>query len=70
MSEAEPRQAGSRPNDPAIAFVDCDGAQAASTQSQARRREVVVAGRRVKTVDVHAHCAVPQAMALLERRAD
>ena len=30
-----------------------------------RRREVVVNGRRVKTVDVHAHCAFPQAMALM-----
>jgi hypothetical protein len=26
---------------------------------------VVVGGRRVKTVDVHAHCAVPEAMALM-----
>jgi aminocarboxymuconate-semialdehyde decarboxylase len=31
----------------------------------ARRREVVVNGRRGKTVDVHAHCGVPAAMALL-----
>ncbi|HKC34295.1 MAG TPA: amidohydrolase family protein, partial [Xanthobacteraceae bacterium] len=31
----------------------------------ARRREVVVNGRRVKTVDVHAHCAFPEAMALM-----
>ncbi len=29
------------------------------------RREVVVAGRRVKTVDIHAHCAFPEAMALM-----
>jgi aminocarboxymuconate-semialdehyde decarboxylase len=29
------------------------------------RREVVVNGRRVKTIDVHAHCAVPEAMALM-----
>ena len=29
------------------------------------RREVVVNGRRVKVVDVHAHCAVPEAMALM-----
>jgi len=26
---------------------------------------VVVNGRRVKTVDVHAHCAVPEALALM-----
>ena len=30
-----------------------------------RRREVVVGGRRVKTIDVHAHCVVPEALALL-----
>jgi len=29
---------------------------------------VVVSGRRVKTVDVHAHCAVPEAMALVGRQ--
>jgi aminocarboxymuconate-semialdehyde decarboxylase len=33
--------------------------------AQTRRREVVVNGRRVKTVDVHAHCAVPEAMAVM-----
>lgn len=31
----------------------------------APRRQVVVGGRRVTTVDVHAHCAVPEAMALM-----
>jgi aminocarboxymuconate-semialdehyde decarboxylase len=50
-----------------IAFVGCGSAGAASPQPQVRRREVVVSGRRVKTVDVHAHCAVPEAMALMGR---
>ena len=36
-----------------------------ATQPQARRREVVVNGQRVKTIDVHAHCSVPEAMALM-----
>jgi len=31
-----------------------------------RRREVVVNGKRVKTVDVHAHCCVPAAMAVIK----
>ena len=31
-----------------------------------RRREVVVNGKRVKTVDVHAHCCVPSAMAVIK----
>ncbi len=52
-----------------IAFVGCGLVDAAAAQAQtgqaARRREVVVNGRRVKTVDVHAHCAVPAAMALM-----
>jgi len=56
-----------------LGFVDCpllsaspDYAPApAGAQPQSRRRQVVVNGRRVKTVDVHAHCGVPEAMALL-----
>ncbi len=49
-----------------IVFLSCGGTGAARTQ--ARRRAVVVNGKRVKTVDVHAHCAVPAAMALLGRK--
>ena len=30
-----------------------------------RRRETVINGKRVKTIDIHAHCAVPAAMALI-----
>jgi aminocarboxymuconate-semialdehyde decarboxylase len=30
-----------------------------------RRREVMVGGRRAKTIDVHAHCVIPEAQALL-----
>jgi aminocarboxymuconate-semialdehyde decarboxylase len=50
-----------------VAFVGCDllSARDAHAQSGGRRREIVVSGRRVKTVDVHAHCAVPEAMALM-----
>jgi aminocarboxymuconate-semialdehyde decarboxylase len=48
-----------------LAFVGCDLLAAAPARAQARRREVVVSGRRVKTVDVHAHCAVAEAMALV-----
>ena len=47
------------------AFVGC--AQTGATQTQGRRREVVVSGKRVKTVDVHAHCAFPEAMAMVGR---
>ena len=48
-----------------VAFVACGLQSAAPAQAQSRRREVVINGRRVKTVDVHAHCAVPEAMALM-----
>src|SRR5438045_4598070 len=54
-----------------IAFVDCEitaGASAGSGGGSAhphahahKRWEVVIAGKRVKTVDVHAHCIVPDA---------
>jgi aminocarboxymuconate-semialdehyde decarboxylase len=50
---------------PGIAFVGCPQISGGSDRPQARRREVVVSGRRVKTVDVHAHCSVPEAMALM-----
>jgi aminocarboxymuconate-semialdehyde decarboxylase len=50
---------------PGVAFVGCDPMSATPAQAQSRRREVVVNGRRVKTIDVHAHCAVPEAMALM-----
>jgi aminocarboxymuconate-semialdehyde decarboxylase len=48
-----------------IVFVGCSGMKAALPAVQAggttRRREVVVAGRRVKTVDVHCHCVIREA---------
>jgi aminocarboxymuconate-semialdehyde decarboxylase len=50
----------------ALAFIPCAMAAVAPTPSpQARRREVVVNGRRVKTIDVHAHCIVPTAAAII-----
>ena len=47
------------------------GAQGgASAKAGSRRREVVVNGRRVRTVDVHAHCIVPEAMSVLGMKAE
>ena len=64
--------------DPAVVFTSCElfaaeearlaaAAQSgsASAQPAAGRRQVVVKGRRVKTVDVHAHCLIPAASKLL-----
>jgi aminocarboxymuconate-semialdehyde decarboxylase len=47
------------------AASDQSGGPGVSTRPRAARREVVVGGRRVKTIDVHAHCVVPEAQALL-----
>ena len=60
--------------DPAVVFTSCEilaaqaplhaaAAQAGSSAAQpaVKRREVVVKGRRVKTIDVHAHCQIPAA---------
>lgn len=62
-----------------IGFVGCafspasaEGGRAAGAKphSHGRRREVVVKGNRVKTVDIHAHCSVPTAMAILGQKAE
>ena len=55
-------------NDASIVFTGCSVTDAVQRQPQAggRRRQVAVKGRRVKTVDVHAHCVVPEALALVE----
>ena len=42
-----------------------DPTTSAGVATAAGRREVVVAGRRVKVVDLHAHCSVPEAAALM-----
>jgi aminocarboxymuconate-semialdehyde decarboxylase len=51
-----------------LVFTGCSLLAARPTGAQARRREVVVSGKRVKTVDVHAHCAVPEALALMSQK--
>jgi aminocarboxymuconate-semialdehyde decarboxylase len=49
-----------------VAFVGCSLLGAAQAQTgKPARREVLVSGKRVKTIDVHAHCAIPEAMALM-----
>jgi aminocarboxymuconate-semialdehyde decarboxylase len=50
-----------------VAFVGCHllPANHAHAEGAPRRREVVVSGKRVKTVDIHAHCAFPDVNALM-----
>src|SRR5215510_1777747 len=47
-----------------LAFVGCDLMAAGPARAQVRR-QVSINGKRIKTVDVHAHCAVPAALALM-----
>lgn len=53
-----------------IVFVGCglvDAARAAmQVDGKRKRREVVVGGRRVKTVDVHCHCLIPEVWDLIK----
>ena len=66
---------------PAIVFTGCELQSASTTaagpghghdgdHAHPRRREVAVSGKRVKTVDVHAHCVVPQALAMVKQPLD
>ena len=72
------RHAGTRL--PGIELVGCDlvhasrgpsrlaaarGGDAALRETESRRRKVVINGRRVKTIDVHCHCVIPETLALL-----
>ena len=74
--------AGAAEAAPTIVFTGCDlveaahesahmaaarGSAGASTRPDARRREVSVGGHRVKTIDVHCHCVIPETLALLGR---
>jgi aminocarboxymuconate-semialdehyde decarboxylase len=48
-----------------LAFAGCGLLRPAVSQEAQRRGEVVVNGKRVRTVDVHAHCHIPEANELL-----
>jgi aminocarboxymuconate-semialdehyde decarboxylase len=62
-----------------LVFVDCgmnrlhmaeDAAQSPAggggSRPQPQRRKVFVGGKQVRTVDIHAHCSVPEAFALMQ----
>ena len=48
-----------------IAFVGCSLLRSARAQPGGIHRQVLVSGKQVKTIDVHAHVAIPEAMALM-----
>lgn len=49
-----------------IAYVACGLEGAPAPGTAAERRKVQVAGRTIRTIDIHAHCAVPEALALMD----
>jgi predicted TIM-barrel fold metal-dependent hydrolase len=51
-----------------VVFTGCGVTNAASAQPGGRRRQVVVNGRRVKTIDVHAHCVIPETLTMMGLR--
>jgi len=52
-----------------LVFVGCGFAAAQRAPTPASpRRAVAVNGRRVRTIDIHAHCAIPKAQAILKRQ--
>jgi aminocarboxymuconate-semialdehyde decarboxylase len=58
---ASSRQAGAPPRERGRGIA----ARSTTTAARSRRRDVAINGKRIRTVDVHAHCSVPEAMALM-----
>ena len=57
--------------DEGIIFTGCSMTNAAHAQpAGGRRRQVLVNGKRIKTIDVHAHCVVAEALALLNMKVE
>jgi aminocarboxymuconate-semialdehyde decarboxylase len=54
----------------AIAAAGSADGAAATAQPATKRREVSVGGKRVKTIDVHAHCLIPEALALQGKKVE
>ncbi|MFM9940830.1 MAG: amidohydrolase family protein [Hyphomicrobiaceae bacterium] len=51
-----------------LVFVACGMDSGPATHAKPGRRDVVISGKRVRTVDIHAHCAVPEALALMGQK--
>ena len=48
-----------------VVFCSCGMLQSAHAQAPRQKLPVMVAGKRVKTIDVHSHCVIPEAGRLL-----
>src|SRR5687767_9864198 len=53
-----------------IRFTGCSVSNETHAQAGGRRRQVIVKGHRVKTIDVHAHCLIAEATALMKVKGD
>ena len=53
-----------------LVFVGCPFHAPTPAHAQTRRREVVVNGKRVKTIDIHCHCVIPEALDLMGLKMD
>src|SRR5216684_2987780 len=56
-----------------VVFTGCgllNAQQSAKSAGAPKRRQVMVGGRRVKTIDIHAHVVVPEATALMGRKTE
>ncbi len=58
-----------------LQFVDCGLKNVTSATNEAqgqpgggRRRQVSVGGKRIKTIDVHAHCVIPKSLELMGKK--
>lgn len=53
-----------------VMFTGCEVTNAAPLHAHpgGSRRQVVIQGRRVKTVDVHAHCLIPEALEIVTQK--
>jgi aminocarboxymuconate-semialdehyde decarboxylase len=52
-----------------LVFTGCGttGTEQPRSATSGARAPIVIGGRRVKTIDIHAHCVVPEAMAIMKR---
>src|SRR4051812_45431762 len=48
-----------------ITFTGCSVTNTTQAQAGGQRRQVIVNGKRVKTIDVHAHCVIEAALNVL-----
>ena len=48
-----------------VVFCSCGMLHSASAQTSRQKLPVMVGGKRIKTIDVHAHCVIPEASKLL-----